>query len=168
MKKLLAYILIASCLMSLAGCSETQSGGNWVAFYYPRTEIVYGISDGVISSEKRQIAEENSSVESILMQYLSGPETGEFRSPFPEFCRIISISQQQDGITVTLSDDFAELTGMELSVACSCLALTVTAVTGQDCVTIQTQTHTLDGRAAVTVISSALNLTDNYIAPAQP
>lgn len=164
MKRVFTCLLAFCLLLSFAGCSADPSGGEFISFYYPRAEITYGSSDGVIGSENRQPTEQ-AAAEEILQQYLAGPESESFLSPFPEGCKIVTIAMEESGIILTLTDEFAELTGMELSVACSCLALTASALTGLDSVTIRTESALLDGRTEVTLICSALNLTDHYIAP---
>ena len=156
-------ILILLCLI-LCGCNQGIETS--VSFYYLRSDFSYDSEGSVIGMERRESFGHEKDYAYLLNLYLLGPTGGDLAQVFPEDCTVIDFHQEEDTVTVTLSDNFAKLSGINLSTACVCLTKTVCAMTGCTTVTIQAQTQLLDSSKSITMTNSSGLLQDNYTAPA--
>ncbi len=159
MKKLLPLIL--TTLLLLSAC--TPAAGNIQApvnFYYPRETFDYDAPDGVIASEVREsadCADENE----ILQRYFRGPEDPMFQRPFPAATELVSLQLQENVATIILTDNISTLTGMDLTLACACIAKTAIDILNVEQVTIQAQTQSLGGQTSITLTLEDLLLLDS-------
>lgn len=128
MKKKIILLLLA--VMLLCGCGmDTADPEETVSFFYPRADILYGAQDGVIAAELREASISGNSLEQQLYIYLSGPKTEGFVSPFPAGTALLGIKQDQSRLTLTLSEEFFSLEGVDLTLACASLAQTCFGIT---------------------------------------
>lgn len=154
-------ILLALALLSLTGCAnDTGRFQEPVSFYYVREEFTYGTADGVIAGEIREAAGLSGDRRQLLNRYLEGPDSAELISPFPAGVRVVELKAEESRLTVVVSDAFAQLTGLDLTVACACLTKTAIGITGCTVVTIQAETAMLDGSKSVTMDEASLFLLD--------
>lgn len=146
MKKRIILLLLALTL--LCGCgADRQKKADTVSFYYPRASILYGAEDGVIAAEEQDVAPNVRPLEWLLEDYLSGPDTADFRSPFPEGTALLELRQEKKHLTVTLSDAFFALEGFDLTLACASLARTCFSLTG----TTELTLRSADGEQRITL-----------------
>ena len=150
MKKWISMILALVLLFGLVGCRQQES----IHFYYPRTQIQYGVADGVIAAEPRELEGTNRSLEFILKLYLEGPVSQDLRSPFPKGTALANLKQEQDTIVVTLSPPFGLLEDLDYIIACACVASTCFALTEAESVTVAT------GQTQMTLTRDNLSLAD--------
>lgn len=159
MKKL--PFLFLALLMLFTGCTPTaQNIEEPVTFYYLRQDFDYNAADGVITSEIRESAD-CADETAILQRYFRGPEDPGLQCPFPTATELISLSIQENTATVTLTDNFSSLTGIDLTVACACISKTVIALTNTQQVTVKTQTQNLGGQNSITMTEADILLIDN-------
>jgi len=135
MKKWISLLLAVLLVFCLYGCRKDDS----IQFYYPRTEIQYGVSDGVIAAENRNIEGTDRSLEFLLKLYLEGPVSQELRSPFPKGTALVSLSKTENTVFITLSEPFEMLENLDYIIACASVASTCFALTDADSVTITTE-----------------------------
>lgn len=135
--KLIAALLV---LVLLTGCaaaieSRTQSI-NPIDFYYCRSEPLYGSETGAIDFETAELGRKDVTVEQIMQRYLSGPESEQLRSPFPQ--GLVCTRTELDGTTLSvyLSSEYSALSGVELSLASACLSMTLTQIEFVDSVRV--------------------------------
>lgn len=131
MRKLLCLFLAFALIFPLTGCKVEDPK---VTFYYvrQRDNFLYGIADGVITSENRDCAGHMSDIRYVLTLYLQGPTTEGLRSPFPNGCSLVSIKSEQNRLDVTLSGPLGSLDGIDKTLACVCLAKTCFALTNSE------------------------------------
>jgi len=154
------YLLLCLLfLLMLPGCKSQQEPRQPIKFYYPKTEISYGASDGVLSHELRESA--SLSKETVISLYLKGPRAEGLISPFPENINIIHFSVQEKAATLVLSDSYATLSGLDISIASVCLSKTVMELTGAESVTLSCQTQPLGGETRIIISESDLVLYDD-------
>ena len=79
--------------------------------------------------------------EALLAQLLASPAQGGLRSPFPAGTKLQKVSVAGGRATVDLSEQYAQLSGIDLSVADCCVTLTLTQLTGINAVRV-----TVNGR----------------------
>lgn len=162
MKKTASILLMFVLLFSLAACSaQNETISDPVNFYYRRTEMEYGSSSGVIGKEVRDAQGLKNNYEALLSKYLQGPESYDFYHPYPRGTSLISLELQENTALVQLSAPFADLTGLNLSIACACLTLTVCGITGADQVRISAMDAMLDGQTYITMSPDSILLLDN-------
>lgn len=168
MKRLVCGFLCLLLCFSLSGCKEdlvpmTEP----VEFFYLRDSFSYTDTDSVIGSELREAAGHKEDLNYLLDLYFSGPQSDALAKTFPPECSSVSFSTRGSTITIVVTDAFASLTGMDLSVACVCLAKTLTGISGFHTVVIRAQTQLLDGKKSITIRNEDSVLLDDYIAPTQ-
>lgn len=146
-------IILLSILVTLWGCGmheqETHSGS--LRFYYLQNETAYNSSNSVVSYETIQ-ADKSTPVE-LIAQYLLGPTKEELTSPFPEDLKLISITQEENNVAVVLSGELSDLSGIELTLACSCLARTLQSIFPADSYEISTAEGKLNGKSSILITS---------------
>jgi germination protein M len=159
MKKFLCLILLFSMLLWVAGCSEDAPEPEGVPFYYCILQPDYAPENAILSPEyRKEIAV--GSLEEQLALYLQGPISAELRSPFPEGSRLVGISQENGTVYVTLSPEITLLTGVDLTMACGCLTLTILSLTEAQQVQIRSVSGLLDGQRSITMDKNTLLLLD--------
>ena len=161
MKRILSLCLIAALLLSLLGCRQETASENTTDFYYLRASYVYGTEDGVIAPEPRDTSSRGNTLLHLLGLYLQGPLDDQLRSPFPAGCSLESVSLDGSTLCVTLDSSFSSLQGMDLTLACACLAKTCFSLT--DVTQVQIQSTSADNEENVNVVLSidSLLLDDN-------
>ncbi len=159
MKRILTCFIVIACL--LCGCSHAAAKiHDPVNFYYCANPVSFNTTEGVIAHETRD-AKGVQSNDALLAMYLKGPVNDQFSSPFPAGTQIISVETANNKCVVTLNDSFAELTGVDLSIACSCLSMTLMELTGADSVEIKVVDRELFGQKSVTITKDSLLLFDS-------
>lgn len=169
MRRFLCFFLCCLLCISLLGCQKEAAPPivKPVEFFYLQNTFSYTDTDTIFGSEQRESAGHEDDLVYLLNLYLRGPKSDTLLQPFPEDCTAVSYTKKNNAITLTVSDALSDLTGMELTVACVCLAKTVTGITGFDTVIIQSQSQLLDGKKSITIQNGKPIILDNYIAPIQ-
>lgn len=161
MKRLICLILATLLLLGSTGCNSRKDEiKEPVNFYYCREmdKVVYGTDDGVVAREIR----EGSGMETdkLLSLYLKGPQTEGLNRTFPKGVSLISLTIENDTAVIVLSDFFSALTGIDLTIGCACLTLTVCELTGAKGITVSTETTLLDGNRSVSMTVEEVLLLD--------
>lgn len=169
MKRFLCIILCLLLLLSMTACGhKKEEFTDPVHYYYLRVQsqdnIHHGSDDSVMLPEVREGHGLLEDTGRLLENYLAGPVSETCRSPFP--AGTVLVGWEMDGTTlcVTLSDQAAELTGIDLTLACACLARTFMELTGAGAVRIRAESLELDGKVSITMNQSILVLLDEPIA----
>jgi len=150
MKKGICLLLSLLLLAGTCGCSQTDD----IRFYYPRSEVQYGIPDGVIASETRDMSRDDFDLTYLLKLYLEGPISQELYSPFPRGTALESLSYAGGQLFVVLNESFATLENLDYLIACACIASTCFDLTDAETVTVKTM-HT-----SITLTPESLVLED--------
>ena len=169
MRKQIAFLLCLCLLLPLCGCNtnQTDTPREPVRFFYPRTTdtIDFTSPDGAITYEDREGAGYTGNFPYLLNLYLRGPVDQTLSNPFPAATSLVELQVYGSYAFVTLSDSFAQLSGMELTIACACLTLTVTTLTKADYVCLRAQTQPLDGKEQLTLHAKDFLFTDDTTTP---
>ena len=161
MKRLISLLLLCALVLSLSACQkEEQKIQEPVNFYYLRQEATYGSADSLITTVIAEGMDYKNDPAGLLNLYLQVPEDSNYRSPFPSGTRIISMEHANSIVRLTLSENFAALTGMDLTIACACLTLTTLDLTGAGSVRISVEGTTLNGSDYIRMDRSCLTLLD--------
>lgn len=170
MKRLICLLLCAALLFGILGCaSDTVTPEDPVHFYYPRTELKkedYFSEYPIIVPELREASGHRDNPEYLLEQYLSGPTDSDLKMLFPLGTRLISFRTIGNSAMVALSGNYARLTGIDLSVANACLAMTVLDILDDDSietVSITASGALMDGQTQYQIHRSDLLLIDDSV-----
>jgi hypothetical protein len=166
MKKWLCLALVLSLL--LLGCGKEETIENPVIFYYRTAEITYFGANGVIDYEKREAGVRADDYIRLLNEYLLGPNTEGLDRTFPNGTAVQELTINEGRVKIVLSKAFAELTGVDLSIACACLTLTTCLLTGTKSAEISADSALLDGSPVITMVYSQLVLEDLCREPVEP
>ena len=156
-------VLLCVFVLLLCGCNKQDPVVPGV-FYYPLAEYVQAGNNQVFSTEVRETANCNDPG-SLVDLYLKGPQSALLRNPFPTGCHLISLTQTDTQITLIISDEFAQLTGINLVIACGSLARTCIELFDVSSVYIQADSLLLDGDKFILMTEDTLLLTDGNLPP---
>ncbi len=162
MRRALTAGLVLALLLSLAGCAggQPQVPAN---FYYRRAQTAYTGPDGVIAPEVREIRGMEQDLDALLDAYFSGPEDASMLSPFPRESQVLSWQSSEDALLLTMNEAFCALSGIELSIACACIAKTMLELTDAALVQFQAEEGLLGGEKAISISLDNLRLYDNSL-----
>ena len=163
MRKFVAFLLLFSCAVSLMSCAKETQPEYPVNFYYRRWEIAYNDDSDVITYELREGKSHALDVAYMLKEYLKGPISKELYSAIPENTRLIKLSLTESSAQVLLSDGFARLSGLDLSICGACITFTVIDLTGVKTVQISTQNVPLNNQPHITMNKDCLKFMDEAV-----
>ena len=164
MKKCLIVLLCLLWLPGLSGCRDSDTPQNPVNFYYQSASLDYAAQNAVISPEIREGAN-YATLEEALTDYLAGPESHSLNSPFPADLTVISIRQEENVLHITLSDQLSQLQGLELTIACCCIAATCLDLTEATDICIRAENLLLDDKPSITLNWENMRLLDQTQQP---
>lgn len=150
MKRLLS-LLLAALLLGMAvscGAQEAQTPEGWALYYLTDTEQCQG--GDAIGAEycALELPEDpQRAAEQLLARYWQGPKDESLTSPLPTGLQLLSVTVQSGRVTVDVSGQYGTLSGVELTLADSCLTLTLTQLSGIYSVTILVRGRALEYRA---------------------
>lgn len=159
MALMLALLAFLTC-----GCTKTPNEPDIkdpVQFYYKVSGERYGSTDSAIDHELYDAQGHVTDYSKILEVYLQGPKTAGLVAPFPKATKLRSARLDGDTLRIELSDDFGVLSGIDLTMACSCITMTCLQFPGVKTVSIRSQRTLLDGRPAITMAEDLLILEDS-------
>lgn len=156
MKRLWVILILCTFLL---GCS-TNSAKKPAAFYYPPHDYVLTQDGSILDSEVRETIQEPN-MASVLNLYMRGPQNPRFLNPFPADCTVVSLRHYGDTLELVLSNELAQLTGIDLPLACACLAKTSMELTGAQTVKIRTHSSLLAGGKEMVFTPDTLNISSH-------
>lgn len=157
MRKKCTFFLCAALIISMLGCAA-EVPLSPVTFYYPRLEVAYHETDPVILGESRESAGYDGDIASTLSAYLDGPQSGLLLNPFPKDTRLVSAVLEERTLSVCLTDEVAQLKGLDLNLACISLAKTAMSLCDASRVRIQAETENLDSQDFILLTADKFQL----------
>ncbi|MDD6160517.1 MAG: GerMN domain-containing protein [Oscillospiraceae bacterium] len=141
MRRMMSLLLCAVLLSSLCACGGGGTEGEFQLWFLSRT-----------GQERRTMASQSyrgeQSVPAVMAALLSGPaEGGRMESPIPEGTELLGWTRSGRVLSVDLSGEYASLHGVDLTMADSCIALTLLQLEGVEQVAITVQGANLPERA---------------------
>lgn len=162
MKKWISMLLLLSVLLLMSACGSPslKDPGN---FYYKRYEQSYGAADSVIRAEQRELKDIRHDIGAVLELYFQGPLDRDLASPFPQNTTVVKWTFVDNTLLLTLSGEFAELSGIDLTIACSCIAKTVMELTPVQRINFQAENALLNGEQSISMSTRNLQLEDDSL-----
>ncbi len=166
MKRTASIILILALLLGLCACGETKNDlEDPVNLYYLRVqnleELYHGSADSVIMAEQVEGLGHRKDMAYFLSLYFRGPTDAALVSPCPAGTKLVGYELADSVLYLTLSDNFAELSGIDLTLACACLTMTFLELTEAEAVQIQAETELLDGKSSIIMDADIILLLDD-------
>lgn len=119
-------LILALCLLTQAGGCARPDGavgsGTSYCIYY--SALGDESAESAVACEARLLPEQEDQVPALMQALLSPPETQTLASPFPDGVRLLDWEVAGGQLHLDLSEQFGGLTGVDLTVADACLALT--------------------------------------------
>ena len=163
MKKCVLLILILSLLTGIWGCGQqSEEIQKPVHFYYLADLTAEEDFEHVIVKEIAEGAE--LSEEELLNRYLAGPTAEETINPFPNGLSVTYLRKQESKIILILSPELLELSGLDLTLACACLASTVFEQYSCQSLEIIVNGHLIEGKPSIIISREDLVLYDGSYA----
>ena len=153
MKKLIIFVIVTVLSLYTFGCKHRDANYDAPAtFYYVQNQDTLDLSDHMIRGETHETTHLNSNLSEIMNTYFEGPASISNRSPFPAGLSVVRLDQNEDRIHLTLNNVFTQLEGLDLSVASTCISMTLFELTGCNCVELSAE-NTLSNKEEIIVIS---------------
>ena len=151
MKKSLCFFLVCLLILPLVGCREEQKNMiSPVKHYYCKQNIAYGTEGGIFDYEERESYGYEDNTFYLISRYLRGPESSGLSQTFPNYTRLIRCYVEENAVSLHISNEIADLSGIELTMACVAMTMTVYEITGIETVTIRAESQLLDGKEELT------------------
>lgn len=170
MKRTICLLMCIAALLSICGCQEDDASF-YLRFYYPRQNYGYNTQEQRFYQESamEELREDipYRSSQQVIEAYLKGPLNPELINPFPDGTELVALSVEGKTMSMILSDHFADLTGIHLIIACSCLAKTGMVLTNTTQVRIVCQGALLDGQIMIVINADGV-IFDDITTIAQP
>ena len=161
MKKLILFLLAIAFCLSAFGCKNRAANYDAPAtFYYLQNQEALDLSEHVIRGETRETVHLNADLSQILNLYFEGPISVSNYSPFPSGLSVIRLSQEEDKVYLTLNKVFAQLEGLDLSVASTCISMTLFELTGCNSVELSAEGTLSNGEESIVISQDLLYLLD--------
>ena len=161
MKRIFSILILICLLFSLTACrQESDPVVEPANFYYRNSDIAFGAEDGLISVYVAETKDLNGKIIDILNLYVKGPYDSRHKFTFPSGTTVLRCNVSGDTTFIMVSNEFARLTGIDLTVACTCLAKTVMDLTGTDKITISASDVPLEGNTSITISRGNVLLKD--------
>ncbi len=141
----LALALAAALLLCACGAPSAQSGALYSVYY--RTELSQsGGADAVCAVGTRAEGESAERIASALLRrMLAGTQDGGV-SPLPEGTQVLDVAIDDGVAVVNLSAEYTRLSGMDLTLADACIALTLSQLPEVERVSVLAQGQPLPYR----------------------
>lgn len=163
MRRSACILLIIWMMLTLIGCKQSNVPPIAPAdFYYRIPSGTHSKSDQVIASEQRESAGCENDLTALIERYLEGPISNDLSSAIPSNAYVLDVTQEDGTIIIDMSPTFARLTGIDLTIACSCLSMTLLSYTDAEEVEIRVPNALLDGNQSIVIgRDGGLLLADN-------
>ena len=169
MKKFFVWILAFAMLFPLLGCAEDAPEIiDPITYYYRRAEVSFESKTGIVAPEVRESQGHENDLNYLLNQYFSGPNDKALQRTFPLGTQLVSISVSSQHTVILVSGHLANLKGIDLTIACACITMTLMELTGTQLVEIKADRALLnDAESIIMDMDSLLMLDDSAMDPAE-
>ena len=126
MKRFTLILLTITLIFGCFGCRKNDVQLQKPAkFYYRNEEINYGTEDGLIDYELQETSHIGTDLYQLILQYQKGPLSETLVNPLPQDVNITAVENYGGVITVSTDTSFQQLSGIDRSIACACISMTL-------------------------------------------
>lgn len=168
MRRFICIILALMIILILPGCKDEEPEFIKPAqFYYLNADVLaedigYGDTYEIFLSETRETAHINGDLVAFLKDYLQGPITPVLYLTIPSDVTLVEADISEHGIRIVFSEEFSKLSGIDLTLACTYLSITLFEYFDADHVYISADGVLLEGKESITISLDSLDLKDNF------
>ena len=124
MKRMICLICALLIAVSFTGCAQgNEKLFKPVNFYYSTNPDHY--EKDAITAERRESQGYENDLEGLIQLYLDGPLSNNYINPFPDHVTVNSVVINSTNVELRVSEEFAQLSDIEMTTACACLTMTV-------------------------------------------
>lgn len=164
MKKNIAILLTLCLMLVFSSCGNRQrAADDSVVYYYRTAEVDFGSEQAVIAGEIRNVTRQDNDYRPLVEQYLNGPVSREYVSPFPAGITLEELNIDNNKVQIILSPHLALLSGAELMTACACLANTLLELTSVKTIEIRSENGLLNNMEAITLTADSFAYWDESV-----
>lgn len=161
MKKILPIIFALALAMCCSGCKTGEIEYRTpVVFYYCTEELNYKSDVSIVQSEDRTVNYPSNDYKAIMQFYLEGPKERGLYSPFPKDLTVTEMLVDGETTYITFSTNLSYLTGVDLTLACVCIANTCFSLTRTQNVDISAEHALLDNAPSISISYGSTLITD--------
>jgi len=161
MKKISLLICISLIICIFGGCAaKKQEFQTPVNFYYAKKDITYNSVSGVLQPEVREGAGFHGNLTACLRAYMLGPSSQDLQQLIPTDVYMVSCQEDEESVSVVMSNTFSQLSGVDLTTACSALLMTIHDYKGANVLHISVKDGLLDDMAVLTLSMDDIVLID--------
>lgn len=154
---------LAGLLALAAGCAAPPAEGGYQLCY---SALDDRYAQQALAWEPYGGEGPESPIPGLVDALLDGPESPGLSSPFPEGVRLLDWSLEEGVLRLDLSEQYGGLTGVELTVADACLALTLCQVEGVEAVYVTVEGREIPYRPIQNLSPASLLLSNGEDRPA--
>lgn len=143
MKKYLAFLIII-LLLALSSCGGEIAAGTGAGeiSVYRLIRLEYRTGTQLVRAEKISYSDDSNVIQGAAYALKSIPDNPELSSALPANVSILSAELSGRTVDICMSDSYLKLSGIEKTIADSCIALTMCSIQGVDYVSIHTTGNT--------------------------
>ena len=162
-KRVICLLLALLLLPCICACQkEAPTIEQPINFYYHCANPEEGLATDVIAVHVVEGAQFDGELIWILNHYVSYTPAEGFVKTFPKNCHVLSLKQYDSYVDIVMGKEFAELSGINLTIAATCIARTVADLTGIRRINLSVSDGMLDGQAILSINLDNLVTLDPY------
>ena len=162
----LCLLLLLACVF-LPGCQAQEvlapNQPDNIYFYYMRQPLGYGEENGVIGAQSVDLRGWDVDYLQLMRLYLNEPTEAGLRMPIPGDVSVLSVTVDNGVATVTMSRNFSQLSGYNLTIAACCITKTLCQFEDIQTVRLRAQNAQLAGDEYLELSEDSAVLTDSGI-----
>ena len=119
-------LLLCALLICAVGCAKKEDGLQTIYAVYCKANMDYAGGKDSVYVLKSEVEGENCErIASTLLQKMIEAQGDRYKSPMPIGTSVLNVKIEGDLATVNLSEEYADLSGIDLTMADSCITLTL-------------------------------------------
>ena len=133
-KRVLSSLALCMLVVGLCGCSQRSGGGKAGDYQIYYSALPNQNAPLAVGCETWTPETGEQIIPGLLEALLAGPTDPELASPFPDGTRLLGWKLGEGCLRLDLSEQYGDLTGIDLTVADCCLSLTLCQAEGVESV----------------------------------
>ena len=161
MKKISVLLCCVLLLQMFCSCGrKKEEFKKPVNFYYCKNEVSYNSAQAVIQPETREGYGYHDNAVALMHAYLLGPESSELETLIPSDVYLVSCTVENGIAHTVLSSQFANVTGLKLSLVSSAMLMTLHEFVGVEELHLSAKGAKIDDKDVLTLTMDDIVLMD--------
>ena len=161
MKRVVAMVLCLIFTAALCGCKKKDAEIQVpVNYYYCKNEYSYNSDSGIFCVEIHEGVDFRANTKRMLDSYLLGPYIDGCINLLPENTRLVCCEMKDNALNLRFSEELSQLSGVRISMFCSCVTMTVADYTQIETVIFSAENSQLDNKDEIILNVADIAITD--------